>query len=269
MNRIDSHCHLWRIAAPHCHWPTAGEPALYRDFELPELEALARRSGMSGCVLVQSQEDEDDTRWLLEIAATSRFVKGVVGWLDLQGRDAPRRIAAFAGVFPKLVGLRPMLQDQPADWLLPHLHEDVITAMEDADLVFEALVRPMHLAELACLAERHPRLSVVIDHAAKPEAGAPAGWHADMARLAALPNVACKLSGLLTETPASRDAAATALGVIDLFGAERVIWGSDWPVLNTASDYASWEGLARELVPATAHEVIFGGNAARIYGLKP
>jgi L-fuconolactonase len=143
--------------------------------------------------------------------------------------------------------------------------------MEKHGLVFDALVLPRHLAALERFALRHPQLPIVIDHAAKPliAEGHYRNWRSSMGRLAALPNLWCKLSGMLTEAGDQKPEAVRpyAETVLDLFGPDRTIWGSDWPVLELAGTYAGWIAQCRDMVPAADHDAVFGGNARRFYSL--
>lgn len=266
-SRIDAHCHVWRISDAFCTWPRADLPTIHRDYGIDELASLGAPHGFAGCVLVQSQENFADTDWLLALAAPAPYVKGVVGWLDLTQPQTPRAVAELAARHPKLCGLRPMLQDMEPGWLTRHVGSGVGAAMVEAGLVFDALVRPQHLPALHFFAQANPKLTIVIDHAAKPLSGLPVTWADGMRRLAQLPNTSCKISGLLTETPDPVDAQATARFAIDCFGPERVLWGSDWPVLNLVSDYASWFEIASSCAAPEHHFALFGGNARRIYGL--
>jgi len=254
---IDAHVHVWELGRHGCAWPTPDLAAIYRDFTLAEYPGTAE-----GLILVQTQEDARDTAWLLDLAEHPR-VRGVVGWADL---ERPATIPHH----PKLKGLRPMVQGREADWYeRPELAAG-FAAMAERGLVLDALVRPLHLPSLARLAERHPGLSIVIDHAAKPDLADLAGWSADMASLATLPNVACKLSGLLTELKPgqSPDAIRSAFGALwQIFGPDRLLWGSDWPVVTLAASREDWLTLARSLVPVEHHGTVFAANAARIYRL--
>jgi L-fuconolactonase len=261
---IDAHQHVWRIGANDCSWPTAADAPIHRDFLPEDWRALAAPLGVTGSVLVQSQESARDTEWLLELTAAHDFILGVVGWADLKAGTA-------WPVNRWLKGLRPMVQDCAGDWLDDPALDPALQAMAEQGLVFDALIRPRHLASLERLARRHPRLQIVIDHAAKPDitGGGLGDWRETMERLAMLPNVACKLSGLLTEAAPGQEAEVAAVGewLFARFGPERLIWGSDWPVLELAGSYAGWLRLARAIVPADAHDAVFGGNARRIYGL--
>lgn len=267
---IDAHQHLWRIGRNACTWPTPDLAAIYRDYEVGDLEAIARPLGITGSVLVQSQPSDRDTDWLLEIAAASPFILGVVGWADLKALDAPARITKLAAD-PKLKGLRPMLQGLAQDWILDPAAEPAIQVMIDHDLTFDALVFPRHLPSLAVFARRHPDLAIVIDHGAKPliAEGTLDPWRDDMAALASLPNVVCKLSGLVTEA-GDRPPAALAPYVehlVAIFGQQRLMWGSDWPVVELDGAYAGWLTLAHDLVGEALTDSIFGAAARRFYKL--
>ena len=265
---IDAHVHLWQLDRHDCRWPGPDLRAIHRDHGLDELIAQLDANRVDAAILVQSQESELDTLWLLELARQSARIAGVVGWADLAARPQDR-IDALMAAGP-LLGLRPMMQGRGADCFDDPAIADGLIHMARRHLVLDALVRPRHLASLARLARRMPDLGIIIDHAAKPPVGAamPADWRVAMADLAACPNVACKLSGLLTErTPgAGEDMVIPFIAeLFALFGPDRLLWGSDWPVLNLASDYTAWLDLARASLPVAAHRAIFADNAARLY----
>jgi L-fuconolactonase len=267
---IDGHQHLWRIGRNDCTWPTPDLAAIHRDYGVEDLEAVARPLGITGSVLVQSQPSDRDTDWMLEVANAAPFVLGVVGWADLKAADAPARVAHLARQ-PKLKGLRPMLQGLAEDWILDPAAEPAVRAMVRHGLTFDALVFPRHLTNLAVFARRHPDLSIVIDHGAKPRIadGVLDPWRDHMAALAGLPNVVCKISGLLTEA-GDRPAASLAPYVEHLlasFGPSRLMWGSDWPVVELVESYAGWFELARGLLGETGADAVFGEVARRVYKL--
>lgn len=267
---IDAHVHLWRPGRNDCTWPGPDLPALHRDVLPEELWAEIGPTGVSRVVLVQSQESELDTGWLLDLAHAEDRIAGVIGWSHLTAQDAAKRIdrAAARG---KLLGIRPMVQDRAEDWYDDPALDPALAYLARRGLVLEALVRPRHLAALARCAERHPDLRLIIDHAAKPAMGESGMfWEEAMKRLAGLPQVACKLSGLVTElaedgTPAM--VLPTIAKIRDLFGPERLIWGSDWPVVTLRQSYRDWLALAQSAIPSAEHAAVFGGNACRIYGL--
>ncbi|MBK1842267.1 amidohydrolase family protein [Azospirillum sp. YIM B02556] len=269
--RIDAHQHFWLLAARQGEWPQPELAPIYRDFLPPDMLPLLRENGVDGTILVQTLSSAADTDFMLDLAAQHRFIRGVVGWADLKTADAPRRVRTLAA-HPELKGLRPMVQAEAADWLDDPAIDPAAEAMAESGLCFDALVLPRHLPSLLRFARRHPALAIVIDHAAKPEiaAGGTPGWAEDMAALAGLPNMHCKLSGLLTEAGIRTgidDIRPYTERLVGLFGTGRLIWGSDWPVLRLAGDYAGWLEMCRQLVPADAHDAVFGGNAAAFYRL--
>lgn len=269
---IDAHQHFWRLADRAGQWPPATLAGIHRDFGPDDLRPLMAAAGVSGTVLVQSLPTAEDTGYLLDIAAASDFVLGVVGWVDMKAPGAPDQIARLAAR-PKFRGIRPMLQDLPEDdWIDDPALDAAAGALVRHGLTFDALVLPRHLKALAAFVRRHPALPVVIDHGAKPwiASGHIAGWRDDLSALAALPNVHCKLSGLLTEAGGRCEAAALrpyAETLLSLFGPGRVMFGSDWPVLRLAGDYAGWLAMARDFVPAADHAAVFAGNARAFYRL--
>ena len=269
---IDAHQHVWQIGRNGHAWPTKDERPIFRDYGLADFRAETLQFGVTRTVLVQSQPDARDTDWLLGLSETDDLVAAVVGWADLAAPDAAARIADLASR-PKLKALRPMVQDLAADWYDNPVLEPAFAAMVDHGLRLDALVRVPHLASLSRLAARFPRLAIVIDHAAKPRIDAGDGfaeWHTAIAPLAERHDVFCKLSGLLTECggAAPEGVGRYARAIVELFGAERTLWGSDWPVLELAGGYREWLDLARAWVPAAAREDVFGRTAARFYGLE-
>ncbi len=268
---IDAHLHLWRLDAPWHGWPDAAHPRIHRSVTLADARAAA--GPVAGAIVVQAQTDRRETAWLLDLAAADPWLLGVVGWVALDDPGAPGQIAVLAAR-GRLVGLRPMVQSIADDgWLLRDELASGVRAMLDHGLRFDALVLPRHLGVLHRFATRWRDLPIVIDHGAKPSATPPPGWHADMAALALLPNVWCKLSGLRTEQPPGEPAAALAPVVdhiLDRFG-ERVLWGSDWPVIEEAGDrHGDWLATAQALTArrsAAERARWFHGAARAFYGV--
>ncbi|UVF22055.1 amidohydrolase family protein [Microvirga terrae] len=270
--RIDAHQHFWLMRNREGQWPPPELADIHRDFGPQDLEPVLKACGIGGTVLVQSLPTMDDTDFMLDLADRHSFILGVVGWVDLKGSDAARHVARLSA-HPRLKSLRPMLQDiADDDWIDDPQLDPAIDAMKKADLRFDALVMPQHLRALTALAKRHPDLPIVIDHGAKPRiaTGEIHSWRGLIADLAALPQVHCKLSGLLTEA-AERRGMSTIRPYVDtlleLFGPERLIWGSDWPVLRLAGTYEEWLAMCHDLVPVRHHDAVFGMNAARFYKL--
>jgi L-fuconolactonase len=272
---IDAHFHAWRLARGDYGWLTPALGPIYRDVGVSDWQAQARSFGVTGGVLVQAAPTEAETEFLLGLADAQACVLGVVGWVDLLAADAPARIGRLAAR-PKLKGLRPMLQDiADPDWILQPALEPAWQAMVEHGLALDALIKPVHLTRVLALCRRHPDLRVVVDHGAKPDiAGAQwQPWADDLATLAAGTKARCKLSGLLTEAgprPAPDAARRWAEHVLGCFGPHRVLWGSDWPVLECAADFGAWwHETAAMLSASTPHERehVLGGNAREVYRL--
>ncbi|HEV2364592.1 MAG TPA: amidohydrolase family protein [Caulobacteraceae bacterium] len=274
--RVDAHQHFWRLERGDYGWLTAADhPALFRDFGPDDLAPVIGAAGIERTVLVQAAPTAEETQFLLEVAEATAFVAGVVGWVDLAAPGAPQAVSELARS-PKLKGLRPMLQDLPEDaWILRPDLSPALDAIEAAGLVFDALVRPRHLSCLMRLIERRPGLKVVIDHGAKPAiaVGALHDWARAMRTIARETDAACKLSGLASE--AGPDWAVDSLRpyadlLIAEFGPERLLWGSDWPVVEEAGGYGRWLAAAEALCEGLSKDeraLVFGETAARVYGL--
>ncbi len=274
--KIDAHQHVWTIARGDYGWLKPTSKDLYRDFGLDDLRPHLARAGIGGTVLVQAAPTEAETRFMLEVArGSSGLVRAVTGWADMLAPDAPERIAALAAD-SLLRGLRPMLQDIPeVDWILDRRLDPAWRAMRELGLRFEALVRPAHLPNLRRLLDRHPEMPVVIDHGAKPliAQGEREPWAGDIAAIARDSRALCKLSGLVTQCGADWQVETLRPYVDHLlacFGPARLMWGSDWPVVNRAGGYDRWRDasdvLLSGLSPADRAR-IDGGTAAGFYGL--
>ena len=286
MRIIDSHVHFWRLGGPGQTWPDAAWPQLYRDFGPADLlEAVSAATAsvatasvptvdVQSVVLVQSQPDDRDTDWLIELAADLTLVGAIVGWVDLASASAPERIAELAR-FPKLRGIRPMLQAiEDTEWLLRHELEPALHAMVQEGLRFDALIQPRHLPMLLEFARRWPKLPIVIDHGAKPRIplGEIEPWQARLAELSLCPNVYCKLSGLRTEQAAgaSRSELEPYMRVLMRSFGDRLLWGSDWPVLLHSGDrYGDWlqTSLQESQAEGIGLQSLFQEAASRFYGL--
>jgi L-fuconolactonase len=272
---IDSHQHFWDPARGDYTWLRPGNP-LYRAYQPDHLAPLFYTAGVQGSILVQAAATAAETDYLLRLARATPWILGVVGWIDMAALDAPKQIAERAQD-PLFVGVRPMLQDLPdRQWILKPEARAGIEAVQDRSLVFDALVQADQLPVIATLADRHSSLSIVLDHAGKPPFGDMtqlAQWRTEVRSLAERANVSCKLSGLFTELPkgAAADGVARCVDLLlDLFGPDRLLWGSDWPVATTAIEYSDWLDRCRNCIAARVpahHDAIFGGNARRIYRL--
>jgi L-fuconolactonase len=270
---IDAHQHFWRLARGDYGWLTPALAPIHRDFGPLDLAPILARHGIERTILVQAAPTVAETEFLLAIARATPYVAGVVGWVDFEARDAPDAVACLAAD-PRLVGLRPMVQDiADDDWLARPSHAPVFEAMVAHGLVFDALVLPRHLPRLVRVLERHPALTVVVDHGAKPRIREREidGWRADLATVATHRQAYCKLSGLVTEAPP--DAGLDVLlpyidTLLALFGPDRLPWGSDWPVVELAGGYDRWRQTSLAALAglsAAERAAVLGGTAERLY----
>ncbi|MBB3020370.1 L-fuconolactonase [Microvirga lupini] len=273
--RIDSHMHVWRLSRGDYGWLTPDLAPIYRDFTIEDVRSSWEQAGIDYAILVQAAPTLEETRYLLSVAESEPKVKGVVGWIDMMAPHAIDELERLAS--SKLLrGIRPMLQDIPDDdWMLKADLAPVYRALVDLGLRFDALVLPRHLPNLLRLIERYPDIKVVIDHGAKPPIGGDlSSWHRDLAQLAAISHVHCKFSGLVTECRERTSKAAlepVCQSLLALFGPERLIFGSDWPVCTLRSTYVQWWQWAQELtahLPQDQKNALFGGTAQHFYGLS-
>jgi L-fuconolactonase len=288
MMLVDAHHHLWDPRRRDYPWMTGPAAPLRRRHGTADLAAAARPVGVTHTVVVQAAADLTETEELLAAAGGTGpladpegagLVAGVVGWVDLTAMDAADTLASLrerpgGG---RLVGIRHQVHDEPAeDWLN---HCDVLRglrAVADAGLAYDLLVRARELPAARQMAELVEEGTFVVDHAAKPDIAGRGGepWSSRLAELAELPNVACKLSGLVTEarwdTWTLEDLRPYAERVLELFGPDRLMFGSDWPVCTLAASYAQVHEAATALLTGLSQAeraAVLGGTAARVYGL--
>lgn len=275
--RIDAHQHFWQVGTPLYPWPTPDLAAIYRDFGPEHLVPLLTERNIAATVLVQAAPNVGETRRMLEIAAATPFVRGVVGWVDMLAPDIAAQLSTLAGN-RWLKGIRPMLQGiADPSWILQPALDPAFEALLRLGLRFDALILPHHLPAIARVLDRWPTLPVVVDHGAKPAIrdglGSLDEWAAGMRALAARPQCYCKLSGLLTEAAAGADQ-DTLRPYVDVllaaFGPDRLMWGSDWPVVDLAGGYDHWGRVTDALLAGCneqARTAILGQTAQRFYGL--
>lgn len=272
--RVDAHQHFWALARNDYGWLTENLGAIYHDFAPKDLAPLIKSRNIDKTVIVQAAPSIEETEYMLGIADATDFVGKVVGWINSEDEDHIRHLERFAN-HKKFAGIRPMVQDIPdPEWM--H-HPDVAwtyDAVQDLDLTIDALGIPVHAAPFLRLFEKYPDMRVVIDHCLKPQIrdNAFEEWSVAMKRIADETGAYCKLSGIVTESNADWTPEIIqpyAEHIINSFGPDRVMWGSDWPVVNLASDYESWNKIAESFVPDAAdREKIFGGTAAQFYRIE-
>jgi L-fuconolactonase len=274
--RIDAHQHFWRYSADEYGWIDDSMAMLRRDFLPADLRPELNRCGFTGAVAVQARQTLEETRWLLELAASAPFILGVVGWVDLRSPQVRDQLRAFAAN-PKLVGIRHIVQSEPDEqFLLQPEFLRGIAALAEFDLAYDILIYPKHLAVAAEFVRRFPGQRFVLDHLAKPpiKSGEIDSWARGIHELAAAPNVYCKLSGLVTEADWQRwkpDHIRPYLDVaFESFGPDRLMIGSDWPVCMVAATYDQAIGVVEDYLsqyPPEVREAVLGGNAKRFWRL--
>lgn len=278
MEQIDAHQHYWNPARGDYDWMPKDDPVLARPYGPKDLAPQIAAHGIAKTVLVQAAATVNETEYLLGIADATEHVAGVVGWVDFERPGDLEALTRLAG-HPKFKGVRPMIQDIPDDdWML---REDVqwgFRAVADLGLTFDALGFPRHLSNFLEILNRHPDMRVVVDHCMKPKIRDHSEtnfrfWADGMARIARETGAYCKFSALVTEARPDwtvEDLRPYVEHVFRVFGPERIMWGSDWPVCRLRCEYAAWRKAAEELctglAPADLARV-FGGTAAEFYSL--
>jgi L-fuconolactonase len=274
--RIDAHQHFW-VYDPREHgWIGDSMTSIRHDFLPVDLKPELERSGFDGSVAVQVRQTLEETRWLLELAASSSYIRGVVGWVDLRSAQVRTQLESFAEN-PKLVGIRHIVQSEPDDQFL--LRPDFlrgISVLGEFDLAYDLLIYPKHLPVAAEFVRHFPSQRFVLDHMAKPpiKSGEIQSWARDIRDLALFPNIFCKLSGLVTEADWQHWTPEHLLpyldAVFECFGPERLMIGSDWPVCTVAASYSQAVDIVKNYVsnfPVEVREAVLGGNAARFWKL--
>ncbi|MCO8123920.1 amidohydrolase family protein [Stieleria sp. TO1_6] len=275
---IDSHHHLWKYSADQYGWINDDMPALRHDFWADELSQIAGQHSVDGFVTVQARQSLAETESLLTLSETQSLIKGVVGWIDFASDDAAEQLERFA-THPRLKGLRHVVQDEPDDqFILGDRFNRGIRLLAGQDLVYDILIYARQLAPAIQFARAHPEIPMILDHIAKPTIRNGAfdpQWANEIRQLAALPNTACKFSGVATEVAA--DSWDVELirpywdVVLESFTPSRLMFGSDWPVCLLKTDYGRWlnavTNLAGDLSPAEQNE-FFAETAKRLYHLE-
>ena len=273
---IDAHQHFWVYNQSEYAWLDDTMAALRRDFLPVDLQPELERNGFQGSVVVQVRQSLEETRWLLDLAAATPFVVGVVGWVDMQSPNVRTDLEALAGS-PKLVGVRHIVQSEPDDFLLRPDFLRGVGLLEEYDLAYDILIYDRHLPVAAEFVSRFPRQRFVLDHLAKPniKSGSIDAWSRGIRRLAAFPNVFAKLSGLVTEADWQSWKPGNIRPYLDVafdcFGSARLMIGSDWPVCTVAASYSrttdTVKNYLRQLT-SEARTAVMGGNAQRFWRLK-
>ncbi|MBV2144915.1 amidohydrolase family protein [Falsochrobactrum sp. TDYN1] len=272
---LDAHHHFWTVARGDYGWMTQDLKPLLRDFGPENLWPLMQQAGITQTVLVQAAETEAETDYLLEIAARTDFVAGVVGWLDMLADNFPERIDYYAAQ-PKWLGLRPVLQEHDPALIADPRFRAALAEVARRGIPFDILTFPRHLPAMIDALHATPGLHAILDHISKPDMTQPidSGWAEGISGLAAVPGLHCKISGLVTEAGAdwSADQIRPFIAhVARAFGPERLVFGSDWPVCTLVASHAQVIDLARnllsELYGPEEIQAIMQTNGMRFYGI--
>ena len=275
--KIDSHQHYWHFNTADYGWMGEDMSVIKRDFLptdlLPELKSI----DFDGSVAVQARQSLEETNWLLQLADEHPHIKGVVGWLDLQSEQAEEQIAAFAK-HPKAVGVRHVIHDEEdIDFMLRPEFIRGVQLLEKYDMAYDILIFPKHLTNtIEFVKQFSEKQTFVVDHIAKPliKDGIVSPWKEDIAALAKFPNVYCKVSGMVTEadwnTWTPENIRPYLDVVMEAFGPERILIGSDWPVCLVAGKYSEVMQVVIDYIstfPEKEQALMLGGNAVKAYGI--
>jgi L-fuconolactonase len=274
---IDAHQHFWCYSDHDYPWINASMHHLKQDFLPSLLYRLFNRVGIQGSIAVQARQSIEETRWLIQLSRQNQFIRGVVGWIDLQA-DVSDQLQLLAGS-DSLVGVRHVIQDEPDDrFMLKNAFLKGISQLSAGDLVYEILIYPRHLPYAVHFVRQFPDQVFVLDHLAKPfiRQGVLEPWRKGLIDLARFPNVFCKISGMVTEADWHQWQSEQFFPYLDAafecFGPDRLMFGSDWPVCTLAASYEQVFHLPLSYMQDKGYtdgdiRKVFGENAARIYSL--
>jgi len=277
MLRVDAHQHFWQFDPVRDSWITEDMAVIQRDFGPEDLQPVLAQHGFDGCVLVQSAQPEHENEFLLGQAAKHDFIKGVVGWVDFFSESLEEQLARYSQV-AKLKGFRYVLQGEAdrALMLRPAFMRG-IQKLQEFGFTYDVLIFPDQLQYIEPFVAAFPEQPFVIDHMAKPyiKDGKLDTWARDIKAVAKHGNVCCKVSGMVTEADwkswKPEDLAPYIAVVVEAFGTDRLMYGSDWPVCLVAAAYQEVLGVVQDYFSAFSKEeqaAVFGGNAAKFYHLS-
>jgi L-fuconolactonase len=272
---IDTHVHFWKYDKKRDAWITDEMKILKQDYLPAHLIPTLKRNGVDGCVAVQAGQSEYETHFLVELAKTHSEIKGVVGWTDLQGKNVDERLQFFSQ-YNSIKGWRHVVQSEPDDFLLREDFQNGIRALAPFNYTYDILIYHYQLKPALEFVSKFPRQKFVIDHCAKPDIGKKNidEWKVLMKEMAQHPNVYCKLSGLFTETKWKQWSAGDFYPYLDTvfeaFGTDRLMFGSDWPVMLLSGIYVQWKSLLEKYMENFVEEdrlKVLGENAISFYNL--
>jgi L-fuconolactonase len=276
VKRIDAHQHFWIYNGTDYVWMGPEHETLRRDFTPEHLAPLLETIAFNGSIAVQARQFVKETDWLLSLADQYEQVAGVVGWLDLRSPDISAQIDRYGG-HAALKGVRHVVHDEPDDdFMLRDAFRHGVSLLEAAGLTYDLLLFPRHLSRAIRIVDQFPNQPFVLDHIAKPPIadGLMSPWKAEITELARRPNVCCKLSGMVTEAALDwkPDEIAPYIDVVvEVFGPDRLMIGSDWPVCTLAGDYETVMGVVLDYIgtlSSTEQDAIAGGTCSRFYSIE-
>ncbi len=276
MHRIDSHQHFWQFNPIRDAWIDDSMTVLQRDFMPENLQPLLGKHNIDGCVAVQADQSENETDFLLNLGNSYSFIKGVVGWVDLLANDLSQRLDHFSQN-PLFKGVRHIAQSEADDYLIRSDVQRGISQLVSFGLTYDILIYAHQLPAAIRLVSRFPEQKFILDHIAKPNIskGVQQEWKKNLQRLAQHSNVYCKISGMVTETDnmqwTKEDFIPYFDVVIEAFGIDRILYGSDWPVCLLAAQYAEQIGILEDylgVLTQQEQDSIMGGNAIQFYNLS-
>ena len=274
--RIDSHQHFWLYEAAEYPWIDDDKTLLKADYMPDDLAPLMAANGIDGTVAVQARQNLRETEFLLELADSNDFIRGVVGWVDLRADDIAAQLEHLAP-HPRMVGVRHIVHDEADDrFMLGGSFLDGLALLNQTKLTYDLLLYPRHLRVAIDVVKRFPEQPFVLDHISKPfiKDGILEPWASEIRELASYDNVWCKVSGMVTEAAWktwTQDDYLPYLDVVfDCFGIDRLMLGSDWPVCTLSGSYSEVVGIVRSYIEALSDQEkdkIMGDNATAFYGL--
>jgi L-fuconolactonase len=273
--RIDSHQHFWNYDPARHSWISDEMHKIKRDFLPGDLEPLLKSNRIDGCVTVQVDQTEEENHFMLALADKNDFIRGVVGWIDLRADDLEDRLTFFSQ-FPKLKGFRHIVQGEAKGFLTNSQFIRGVKKLERFGYTYDLLIYHHQLEEALSFVRQVPDVKIVVDHIAKPSirTGEKTQWELNMAALATFKNVYCKLSGMVTEADWGhwkREQIEPFMDeVLEAFGHQRIMYGSDWPVCLVAASYDQQLSVVQDYVArlsAAEKQLVLGENAERFYNL--
>jgi len=273
---IDSHHHLWKYDPIEYDWIDDSMKDIRKDFLPENLKTTIQEAGVDGVISVQARQSVEETDWLIGMAHQNEFIKGVVGWLPLVQKDIEEYLEKYADE-KKLKGVRHVIQGEPdPEFMLRKDFNHGISLLKKYSLVYDILIVERQLPNTIRFVDQHPEQVFVLDHIAKPLIGRNelSPWKENIQELAKRENMNCKISGMVTEADYQKWTPSQLLPYIEVileaFGPDRLLFGSDWPVCLVATTYTNWVNLVRKNITSyteTEQAKIMGENALRLYQL--